>query len=138
MSGVVGAHRFTAVKTISSTFTAPPITQAALRGLCPRCGAGGVFKTIIGFAPTCHNCGLDYDSFNVGDGAAAFLIFIVSGIVFAGIIIVELNFSPPWWVHALIWPPVTLLLTLGLLRIAKAALLAVEYRNAAREGRVSK
>ena len=46
---------------------------------------------------------------------------------------VQLAFMPPFWVHVVLWVPLTALLTLGGLRIAKAALLAGEYRNRARE-----
>jgi uncharacterized protein (DUF983 family) len=116
----------------------PPLARVALRGLCPNCGAGRLFEGWIAFAPQCEACGLDFSSFNVGDGAAAFLIFIVGGIVFAGIIIVSLAFNPPWWVHVLLWLPLTLILTLALLRVSKALLLASEYKNAAREGKVIK
>jgi len=55
---------------------------------------------------------------------------------FAGIIMVELAYSPPWWVHICIWVPLTVALTLGLLRMTKAAMLAAEFRNAAREGKI--
>jgi uncharacterized protein (DUF983 family) len=47
-----------------------------------------------------------------------------------------LRFEPPFWVHILLWVPLTAGLVLGLLRIAKGALLVLEYRNAAREGRL--
>ncbi len=113
---------------------APPLLAIALRGLCPRCGAGGLFNSLIAFSPKCDSCELDFSAFNVGDGAAAFLIFIVAAIVFAGIIIVEVSFAPPWWVHVILWLPLTLILTVALLRISKALLLALEYHNAAREG----
>lgn len=119
------------------TYLAPETAHAALRGLCPRCGAAGLFDGIIGFAPRCANCGLDYAQFNVGDGPAAFLIMIVGAIVTIAAIIVELSFSPPFWVHILLWIPITALLVVGLLRIAKAVLLVLEYRNRAREGRLS-
>ncbi len=39
-------------------------------------------------------------------------------------------------VHVLLWVPLTFGGVLLSLRIAKAALLALEYRNAAREGRL--
>lgn len=48
----------------------------------------------------------------------------------------ELAASPPWWLHVLLWLPLTIVLTLGGLRVAKAALLAIEYRRAAAEGRI--
>jgi uncharacterized protein (DUF983 family) len=81
-------------------------------------------------------CGLDFDQFNVGDGPAAFLIMIVGGIVTILAVVVQLKFEPPFWVHILLWVPITLALVLGLLRIAKGALMALEYRNRAREGRI--
>ena len=115
--------------------TAP--TAAAIRGLCPRCGAEGLFKGWISFADKCPVCGLDYSSFNVGDGPAAFLIFIVGTITVVGALIVDGAFSPPWWVH-LVWIPVAAALTIGGLRLSKAWLLAQEYRHRAREGRISK
>jgi uncharacterized protein (DUF983 family) len=118
--------------------TPPTLAQVTLRGLCPRCGAGGLFDGVIAFAPKCKSCGLDYSSFNVGDGAAAFLIFIVAAIVFAGIIVVQVNFNPPWWVHVLLWLPLIFGLTIALLRLSKALLLVIEYKNAAREGKLKK
>jgi uncharacterized protein (DUF983 family) len=107
-----------------------------LRGICPRCGNAPLFSGLVGFAPKCRACGLDYSSFNVGDGPAAFLIFIVGGLVVGLAIWVELRFSPPFWVHILLWVPVATALTLGLLRLAKGLLLALEYKNRAREARL--
>ena len=118
------------------TYLAPDTAQAALRGLCPRCSAPGLFTGVISFAPACRNCALDYTQFNVGDGPAAFLIMIVGAIVTIAAIIVELKFGPPFWVHILLWIPVTAALVVGLLRIAKGVLLVLEYRNRAREGRL--
>ena len=115
----------------------PPVTQAATRGLCPRCGAPSLFAGIVRFAPACRACGLDFAAFNVGDGPAAFLILIVGALVTGFAVALELAAAPPFWLHLLLWPAVTLALVLGLLRLGKAALLAAEYRNAAREGRIA-
>lgn len=117
----------------------PPKRQLiadAAAGRCPRCGAKGLFRSFIAFASKCPGCGLDYDSFNVGDGGASFLIFIVGAIVVVGAIWLELSQSPPFWLHILLWVPLTLVLTVLLLRIAKGMLLALEYHNAAGEGRL--
>lgn len=112
--------------------------NAALKGVCPRCGKGRLFGQglagIVSFAPHCTSCGLDYLAFNVGDGAASFLILIVGAIVTAGALWLELSHEPPWWVHALIWGPLTLILSLGLMRVAKGLLLALEFGKDAREG----
>ena len=110
--------------------------DSALRGNCPRCGAHGLFKGWVGFADKCRGCGLDFQAFNVGDGPAAFLIFIVGTITVVSALVVDGAFSPPWWVH-LVWIPVATALTIGGLRLSKAWLLAQEYKHRAREGRIA-
>jgi uncharacterized protein (DUF983 family) len=116
--------------------TEPPVLDVALRGLCPRCGSRTLFAGPVRFAPLCRACALDFSTFNVGDGPAAFLTLIVGTVVTLLAILTELAFQPPVWVHLILWIPLTLVLVLGALRIAKAALLALEYRHRAREGRI--
>jgi uncharacterized protein (DUF983 family) len=110
--------------------------QTALAGNCPRCGAHTLFSGWVSFADRCRACGLDYSSFNVGDGPAAFLIFIVGTITVVGALMLDGAFSPPWWVH-LVWIPVATALTIGGLRVSKGWLLAQEYKHRAREGRIA-
>ena len=114
----------------------PTPASVALRGLCPRCGSRTLFAGLAGFSPACRACGLDFSDFNVGDGPAAFLIFIVGGLITGLAIWLELSAEPPFWVHVLIWFPLTAVLVVGLLRLSKALLLALEYRHRAREGRI--
>ena len=116
----------------------PPPIKAGLTGHCPRCDARTLFSGWVKFAERCSNCGLDFKSFNVGDGAAAFLILILGAITAAAAIIVELKFSPPFWLHIVLWPPIVLVLTVLSLRASKGVLLALEYRHAAHEGRIVK
>lgn len=118
------------------TATEPSIVAVGLGSLCPRCGAHSLFDGMIRFAPRCTACGLDFDAFNVGDGPAAFLTLILGTIVCIAAITLELAVSPPVWVHLVLWPPVTIALVIGSLRIAKGMLLASEYRNHAAEGRI--
>lgn len=106
---------------------------AAAKGLCPRCHQRTLFVGPVQFAPACRACSLDFAAFNVGDGPAAFLIFGVGGLITALAIWLELRASPPWWLHLLLWLPLAILLTIGGLRIAKAWLLATEFRRGARE-----
>jgi uncharacterized protein (DUF983 family) len=115
---------------------APDTTQASIRGLCPRCGAPTLFAGAVRFSEACAQCKLDFSQFNVGDGPAAFLIMIIGAIVTIGAVMLELSAKPPFWVHILIWVPLTAALVVGLLRLAKGALLVLEYRNRAREGRI--
>lgn len=95
-----------------------------------------MFAGIVRFAPRCGGCGLDFDSFNVGDGPAAFLILVVGAVLTVAAVVVDQSVSPPWWAH-FIWIPAGLALTLAGLRVAKAWLIGQEYRHRAREGRIA-
>ena len=117
-----------------ATGAAPSLAAAALQGLCPRCGAKTLFAGPVSFAPTCRACGLDFASYNVGDGPAAFLILIVGAIVAVGAILLDQMAGPPWWVH-IIWLPIAAGLTVYGLRLGKATLLYQEHKHRAREGR---
>ena len=108
---------------------------SALKGSCPRCGQGQLFQGWVSFAPQCRACGLDFASFNVGDGPAAFLILIIGAVLVIAALVVDGIYSPPWWVH-LIWIPIGFGLTLLGLRWGKALLITQEYRHRAREGRI--
>ena len=111
----------------------PAIWQAALFGSCPRCGNNTLFEGIVRFASSCRACSLNFAKFNVGDGPAAFLILIVGALVVGLAAWLEVSAAPPMWVHAVLWVPIIVVLTLGGLRLAKAALLASEFRHEARE-----
>ena len=109
--------------------------MAALSGLCPRCGGRTLFAGWTRFADSCRACGLDLRRFNVGDGPAAFLTMIIGAVVVILALWLQLAAEPAWWVHALLWPPLTVLGVVFGLRVAKAALLQSEYRNKAEDGR---
>ena len=113
----------------------PPLS-AAIRGCCPRCGSKTLFAGIATFAPKCRACGLDFHAFNVGDGPAAFLTLLVGGLITGLAIWLELSAEPPWWLHVLLWLPLTTLAVVSSLRLAKAMLLALEFKHRAREGRI--
>lgn len=115
---------------------APAPFEVGLHGLCPRCGARTLFASVVSFAPVCPACGLSFASFNVGDGPAAFLTLGVGALVTALAILFDLTVHPPFWLHIILWVPITAFAVIGCLRIAKGMLIAIEYRNAAREGRI--
>jgi uncharacterized protein (DUF983 family) len=116
--------------------TPPTPLASGIGGLCPRCAARTLFQGLVTFAPRCRACGLDFTSFNVGDGPAAFLVLLVGTLITGLAVWLELATEPSFWVHLLIWPALTLVLVVGSLRVAKGMLLTLEYRNAAREGRI--
>ncbi|MBB4122218.1 DUF983 domain-containing protein [Martelella radicis] len=105
-----------------------------LAGRCPRCGKGKLFDGFLALKPECENCGLDYAFADSGDGPAVFVMFAVGFLVIALVLWTEITYSPPLWVHALIWVPVTIALSLGALRAFKGVLIGLQYRHSAAEG----
>ena len=106
-------------------------------GHCPRCRAKTLFAGVISFAPKCRGCGLDFNTFNVGDGAAAFVTLIIGALVSALAIWLQLAAEPPFWVHIMLWVPLATFDVLAGLRYGKSKLLAAEYRRKAGEARRS-
>lgn len=111
----------------------PGVVPAALFGLCPQCGSRTLFDGVARFAPRCRVCGLDYGQFNVGDGPAAFLTLIIGALITGLTLWLELTVHPPFWVHVVLWIPLTAAAVVWGLRAGKAALLAAEYQRQARE-----
>lgn len=116
--------------------SAPKPVTAALKGLCPRCGASTLFVGPVAFADTCRACGLDFAGFNVGDGPAAILTLVLGAIIVGVAVTLQLYFGLPLWLQLLFWIPVTAASVVGALRLAKAALIGAEYRQAAHEGKI--
>jgi uncharacterized protein (DUF983 family) len=115
------------------------LSGAILRGLlcrCPRCGKGKLFDGFLTVAPRCEKCGLDYSFADSADGPAVFVIFIAGFIVVGAALAVELAYSPPYWVHALLWAPLILLTTIAPLRPMKGLLISLQYHHKAEEGRL--
>jgi uncharacterized protein (DUF983 family) len=113
------------------------VARASLLGRCPRCGCGALFAGYLAIAPCCSHCGLDFATFDVGDGAAALVVLVVGALVCGAALYVEFTWSPPLWVHAVLWAPAIAVLTIFFLRVVKAALLVLQYRHRAGEGRLA-
>lgn len=111
----------------------PGVTRVALLGMCPRCGASGLFAGITRFTPRCRGCDLDVAGFNVGDGPAAFLTLIVGALIVLLALWLHFVMAAPMWLIALLLVPLTGLLVIWGLRVSKAALLAIEYQRRAGE-----
>ncbi|HLP68706.1 MAG TPA: DUF983 domain-containing protein [Rhizobium sp.] len=118
----------------------PPVdpVKAALGACCPRCGQGKLFDGLTKIKPRCTNCGLDYTFIDAGDGPAVFVILIADFIVVGLAVWTEINYQPPAWLHALLWGPLAIGLSLWLLRTIKALLVALQYKNNASQGTIDR
>jgi len=108
---------------------------AGLRCRCPRCGKGKLFDGYLALRESCAECGLDYSFVDAGDGPAFFVMFFSGFVVAGAALTVEFLYSPPYWVHAMLWGPLILVTTLVPLRPVKGLLVSLQYHHKAAEGR---
>jgi uncharacterized protein (DUF983 family) len=120
------------------TKTITTLSGAIAAGLscrCPRCGQGRLFAGFLKLQPRCERCGLDFGFADSGDGPAVFIMFLAGAIVVGAALVTEMLFQPPYWVHAALWLPLIVLVTLGPLRPMKGLMIALQYYHKAAESR---
>jgi uncharacterized protein (DUF983 family) len=105
------------------------VITAALLGRCPRCGKGKLFRGLLDIRPRCAVCDLDLSAHDAGDGPAVAGIFVIGALVVGLALWVDVRYRPALWVHAVVWPLVILPLSIATMRLAKAALVALQWRH---------
>ncbi len=111
-----------------------PLLRTALQGRCPRCGRGPLHAGLLGVQAACDSCGLPLAPHVGGDGAYIAGIFIIGMLAIITVIIVNVKYQPPMWLHAVIWPLPVLALAVRVMRVGKAALAAGQWRH--RQGEI--
>jgi uncharacterized protein (DUF983 family) len=107
-----------------------PLLRGALSAACPACGKPGcLFSGLFTVTKQCHACQFDLSTHDAGDGPVFFAMSI-SGIVVTVLAVwIELAFSPSMWVHIIVWPVIIIVFSVGVLRIATAMLIYLQYRH---------
>ncbi|WP_026381357.1 DUF983 domain-containing protein [Afifella pfennigii] len=116
----------------------PEPVPTGLAGRCPRCGKGGLFDGFLKLKPACPVCGLDFGFADSADGPAFFAMTFIGFLVAGAAVIVELAYTPPFWLHIVLWLPLILLLALILLRPLKGLAIALQYAHRAKEGEIDR
>jgi uncharacterized protein (DUF983 family) len=98
-----------------------------MRCRCPACGDGSQFGSFMKIADRCPACGEELHHQRADDAPPYFTIFIVGHIVVPLVLLVERLWHPDMWVHAALWLPVTLGLTLWLMPRVKAAIVGLQW-----------
>lgn len=99
------------------------------KGRCPSCGKGPLYTSYLKVADTCSNCSEELHHQRADDAPPYFTILIVCHIIGAGILAVEDTWAPPSWVHAAIWVPLILVMSLSLLPPIKGTLIGIQWAN---------
>jgi len=113
-----------------------PPTPRASRGLwrgfvrrCPECGHGALFAGYLKVNSRCRACGLALGDFRADDAPPYFTMLIVGHIIVPAMLLLEQLHHPPEWLHAALWLPLTLGMTLTLLPRIKGAVIGFQWAN---------
>ena len=102
-----------------------------LAGRCPRCGQGKLFNGFLKVADRCSVCGLDLSKADSADGPAFFIMLLVPALIIPIAMWVEFSYMPPFWLHALLWTPLIIGLSVVLLRPLKGVMVALQFKHQA-------
>lgn len=100
----------------------PPLATAigrGLRGRCPACGQGRLFNGFLKIVPNCAQCDAPVGLARADDAPPYFTIFVVGHIIIPLMMYVDRAQAPSTTVMAAIFVPLTLFLSLTLLRPIK-------------------
>ena len=106
--------------------------QPAIRGLlgrCPHCGEGRIFHAFLKVSERCPSCGEELHHHRADDFPAYLVVVIVGHVVVAAALAIEVAFSPPLWLHALIFLPLTAGLALALIQPVKGLVVAFQWQH---------
>ncbi|MEP0339825.1 MAG: DUF983 domain-containing protein [Alphaproteobacteria bacterium] len=106
---------------------ASPVVRG-IKGRCPRCGEGRLFKGYLKVADTCDVCGMSFHGHDTGDGPVVPVLLIIGGIIVGLALALEVVYEPPVWVHLLLWIPLGTLLTLGIMVPLKGMAVGLQYK----------
>lgn len=96
---------------------------------CPKCGEGKLFKKYLKVNDDCDKCGEALHHHRADDAPAYFTIFIVGKIIVGLFAWVELQYQPPYWVHAVLWVPLVITMALTALSRIKGAIIGLQWAN---------
>lgn len=98
-----------------------------MRGRCPNCGEGKLFKAFLKVDDRCASCGQDFSHHRADDLPAYIVIVIVGHIVVPLALWIETNYSPAVALQLAIYLPATLIGSLVLLQPVKGAVVGLQW-----------
>jgi len=96
-------------------------------GKCPSCGRGNLFRRYLKVADTCPTCSEELHHHRADDAPPYFTILIAGHFIIAGVMIVEEQLQPSYWLHLAIWFPLTMGMCLWMLPRIKGALVGLQW-----------
>ena len=104
-----------------------PSILCGLAHRCPACGVGHLYAKYLKVADQCPVCEEPLHHHRADDAPPYFTIFVVGHLIVGGVLALEQAYAPEAWVHAVIWVPLTLMLSLLMLPRIKGALVGLQW-----------
>jgi uncharacterized protein (DUF983 family) len=122
-----------AVKELAMTPVQQPVPVATAMGRgfkmkCPHCGSGDLFSRFLKIADHCPACREEFHHHRADDFPAYLVIVVVGHIIVPAILAVEIAYAPPTWLQLVVWLPLTLIGSLGLLQPTKGAIVGLQWQ----------
>jgi len=112
----------------NGSVTLPQAMWRGFTGRCPHCGSGPLFGRFLKVVDHCSDCSEALHHHRADDLPAYLVIVVVGHIVVPTVLAVETAYAPPYWLHGLLWLPLTVIMTLGLLQPVKGAVVGLQWQ----------
>ena len=98
-----------------------------LKGRCPQCGHGKLFRAFLKPVDVCEICGEELHYQRADDLPPYIVITIVGHIVVGGILLAEKYADWPMSLHMALWPALTLILSFLLMQPVKGGVVGLQW-----------
>lgn len=106
---------------------ARPAIGKGMRGRCPNCGEGALFRGYLKLVPKCGTCGEDLSHARADDGPAYLSILVTAKISGTAMLMVYERFQPEPWVMAVGFSVLVVAMALTLLPIFKGMIVGIQW-----------
>lgn len=121
---VFGDDNQETIRPVRATWTA---IKRGLLGKCPHCGEGKLFASFIKTVDTCEVCSEEMYHHRADDLPAYLVVVLVGHIVVGAFMGVEATSTLSTWQHLAIWVPLTIILSLAMLRPIKGGVVGMQW-----------
>jgi uncharacterized protein (DUF983 family) len=98
-----------------------------LRGKCPHCGEGQLFRGFLKVVDRCDRCHEELYHHRADDLPAYLVVVVVGHILVGAFMGVEAATNLSTWQHLAIWIPLTIISALALLRPVKGGVVGLQW-----------
>lgn len=109
---------------------ARPLWNAIRNGFlckCPKCGQGRLFSGFLKVVPACSHCGEEMHHHRADDLPAYLVVLVVGHVIVGAFMGFEATTTLSTWQHLAIWVPLTIILSIGLIRPIKGAVVGLQW-----------